>query len=118
MTLQGNVLPGEAAEAYGTSAIEGATPGRLVLQTYDHIIKCCRKKDVGRGKKGLVELQSALNLDYLEISGPLYRIYEYCTDRLRDEKFAEVAQVMTDLRSSWSKIVRISERGGGGNSEG
>ena len=91
----------EAMEVYQASKVAASTPGQLVLQTYDYVIGCCRRGEMMQAKKGLVELMGALNLDHLDIAGPLFRLYEYCLELIRDKKFEEAIGVLSELRQSW-----------------
>ena len=54
----------EVLATYKASKVQGATPGQLLLQTYDFIIACCRRGDMIRAKNGIVELMGSLDLDY------------------------------------------------------
>ena len=101
----------EAVEIYSASQVKGATPGQLILQTYDHIIACCRKGDQFQAKKGVVELMSSLNLDYQDISGPLFRLYEYCLDVLREQRFEEAIEILSELRDTWTQVLDQVESG-------
>ncbi|GEM_PF-1565318 len=103
----------EAVETYSANQIEGATPAQLVLQTYDFIIACCRRGDWMRAKSGVVELMGALNPDYDDISGPLFRVYEYCLDVIREKKFEEAIKILSELRESWAVVVDRLESGAG-----
>lgn len=107
----------DAVETYKTSKVEGATPGQLVLEVYDYIIACCRRGDGMRAKKGLVELMGSLNLDSPDISGPLFRTYEYCLDIVREKKFEEAVGVLTEIREAWAAAVDRVESGAGTSSE-
>ncbi|NNE07292.1 MAG: flagellar protein FliS [Gemmatimonadetes bacterium] len=86
---------------YKTSAIENGSPADLVLRLYDHILERCEAKDFMGAKKAVVELQGSLDLEYLDVSGPLYRLYEYVADRLRKQDYEEAERIIQDLRSSW-----------------
>ncbi len=102
----------EAVRTYKTNKIEGATPGELVLHVYDYVIACCRRKDLFGAKRGIVELQGALDLDHLDVAGPLFRIYEYTCDILREEKYDEAERIVGELRTAWRRIVDLAEAGG------
>ena len=99
----------EALATYRLNKLEGATPGELLLQTYDYIIGCCQRNDWVRAKKGIVELMGSLDMEYLDVSGPLWRIYEYCLDLLRAQKFDEALDILSTLRDSWAEVVEKSE---------
>lgn len=86
---------------YKTSAIENGSPADLVLRLYDHILERCETKDSMGAKKAVVELQSSLDLEYMDASGPLYRLYEYVADCLRKQDYEEAERIIQDLRGSW-----------------
>ena len=114
MTTQCSVSTRDAIETYKTSGIESATPGRLVLQTYDFVIAQCRDQDMVRAKQGVVELMSALDLDREDIAGPLFRIYEYCLDALREGRFEETVEIFCELREAWKSVLAEAEMGSAG----
>lgn len=105
----GPISARQAIDAYATNRIAGASPGQLVLITYDYVLRCCRCGDTVNAKRGLIELTSGLNLEYLEVAGPLYRLYEYCLDRVREGDFAEVQRIVTELRDAWTEVLSVSE---------
>lgn len=96
----------EAIGVYASSNIEGASPEQLVLITYDFVIGSCRRGEAFKAKDGVVELMSALNLDYADVSGPLFRIYEYLLDIIREEKFEEAIGILTELRKGWKEAMQ------------
>ena len=97
--------PYDAVQTYATQAVEGAAPERLTLMVFDYILACIRRREVMKAKKGVVELMGTLDLDYLEIAGPLYRLYEYCLDLIRAEKFDEAEHLLGEIRQAWSQVV-------------
>ncbi|MCK4546797.1 MAG: flagellar protein FliS [Candidatus Eisenbacteria sp.] len=101
----------DAVEAYSASKLESATPGQLVLQTYDYVISCCHRGETAQAKKGLVELMGALNLDHEEIAGPLFRMYEYCLDAIREGRFEEAIGPLSELREAWRGVIDQVESG-------
>jgi flagellin-specific chaperone FliS len=101
----------EVVEAYNASKIKGATPGQLVLQTYDYVITNCRRGDWVQAKKGLVELMGSLNLDHPDVAGPLFRLYEYCLDGIRERRFDETIAILSELREAWEALVDQVESG-------
>jgi flagellin-specific chaperone FliS len=92
----------DGIDAYRTNQVMGASPAHLVLLLYDHVIKCMRTSDMGGASKGIVELMSSLDLDYQEISGRLFSLYEYCLDLVKKRKFDEAAKIMLDMRQMWA----------------
>ncbi|MFH1278938.1 MAG: flagellar export chaperone FliS [Candidatus Eisenbacteria bacterium] len=111
MAIESPTDTSSAIATYVTNKVEGSTPGQLVLQTYDYIIACCRRSDWVRANKGIVELMKGLDLEHLEIAGPLWRIYEYCLDANREKRFEEVMGLLSELRSSWAQVVDEVETG-------
>jgi flagellin-specific chaperone FliS len=103
----------EAVETYNASKIQSATPGQLVLQTYDYVIACCRRGDTSQAKKGVVELMGALDLEQEDVSGPLFRLYEYCLDVIREGKCDEAIGYLTELREAWTGVLDRVESGAG-----
>ena len=101
--------PHDAVQTYTAQAVEGANPPRLTLMLFDHILACIRRREVMKAKKGLVELMGSLDLEYLEVAGPLYRLYEYCLDVVRDQKFDEAERLMVEVRDAWEQVVKKVE---------
>ena len=101
--------PQDIVQTYTAQAVEGATPGRLTLMLFDHVLACIRRQEIMKAKNGIVELMGSLDLDYLEIAGPLYRLYEYCLDVVRDKKFAEAEHLLGEVRDAWEQVVNKVE---------
>ncbi|MBN1826830.1 MAG: flagellar protein FliS [Candidatus Eisenbacteria bacterium] len=103
----------EALATYTVNKIEGASPAELVLICYDHVLGCCRRREMMRAKDGVVQLMGALDLDYLDVSGPLFRIYEYLLDIIRAERYEEAEGILCELREAWVKAMEgvASEQG-------
>jgi flagellar protein FliS len=102
----------EAVLKYATSQIQGASPGQLVVMLFDATIAACRRGDRQVARQGLVELMSGLDLDYLDVAGPLFRLYEYCLDEVRKGNIEEVQRILTGLREAWCAAVAQAERPG------
>jgi flagellin-specific chaperone FliS len=92
----------DGIDAYRTNQVMGASPAHLVLLLYDHVIKCMRASDMRGASKGIVELMSSLDLDYQEISGRLFSLYEYCLDLVKKNRFEEASKIMLDMRQMWA----------------
>lgn len=114
-----------AYDQYRVTAVQTASPGKLLLMLYDGLILALRqakqaleKKDAAEAHRCLVkgqdifsELMSTLNMDY-EISGYLYKIYDYLKQRLIEANVRkeagiidEVLAFVTDLRNTWASII-------------
>ena len=95
----------EAVGTYAASQIAGASPGQLVLILYDYTIGCCRRADAVNARRGLVELMSALDLTYLDVAGPLYRVYEYLLEQVRGGDFSTALPTLEELRTTWTEVL-------------
>ncbi len=56
---------------------------------------------MAKASKGLVELISSLNFDYEEVALGLFRLYQYCQDKIRLEEFDEAVTILQGLRDAW-----------------
>lgn len=92
-------------QSYQQSQVLGLDPVRLLLKVYDFTILNCKKNDLAKASKGLVELISALNFDYAEMCLGLFRLYQYCMDRIKVGEFDEATEILQDLRDSWSETL-------------
>ena len=90
---------------YRTNQVMGASPGQLVLLLYDHVIRCLGKEDIRGASKGLVELMGSLDLDYQEVSGRLFSLYEYCLDLAKKGKYQEASKILTEMRHMWATAI-------------
>jgi flagellin-specific chaperone FliS len=55
--------------------------------------------------KGIVELMGSLDLDYQEISGRLFSLYEYCLDLVKKGEFDQACKVVTEMRHMWALAI-------------
>ena len=95
----------DGIDVYKTNQVMGASPAQLVLLLYDHVIKCMRASDMSGASKGIVELMSSLDLDYQEVSGRLFSLYEYCLDLVKKQKYEEATKIMLDMRQMWAVAI-------------
>ena len=100
-------------DAYTENQVVSASPGKLILLLYDYVIKCLKNSDMRGASKGLVELMSSLDLDYQEISGRLFSLYEYCLDLVKKGDFDQALKIITEMRQMWvTAIERMAEKEG------
>jgi flagellin-specific chaperone FliS len=92
-------------DVYRTNQVMGASPGQLILLLYDHVIRCLKKEDMRGASKGLVELMSSLDLDYQEVSGRLFSLYEYCLDLVKKGKYEQASRILTEMRQMWAAAM-------------
>ena len=105
MSEQQAVTAREAIGTYAASQVANASPGQLIVILYDYTIGCCRRGDMMNAKRGLVELSAALDLTYLDVAGPLFRVYEYLLDAVRAGRFDEAQGTLEQLRESWVEAM-------------
>lgn len=127
---------------YKHSAVETASPGKLLLMLYnaairnlDDAIRTIAEKDMETAHQRLVKTQDiivefmcTLNMDY-EISGKLLALYDYMHQRLIEanvskdvEIINEVRGFLVELRDTWQEAVnktsgvasRVAAGGSGG----
>ncbi|MCX6148416.1 MAG: flagellar protein FliS [Candidatus Kapabacteria bacterium] len=75
---------------------------KIILKMYDLFIVSCKRKDLQKMSKVLIELMGALNFDYEETSTRLYRLYEYCQRCIFQKKFDEALYIIKELRDTWA----------------
>jgi flagellin-specific chaperone FliS len=96
----------DGLDAYRANQVMGASPGQLVLLLYDHVIKCLKNADMDGARRGIVELMGSLDLDYQEVSGRLFSLYEYCLDLVKKGEYDQACKVVTDMRLMWAMAIK------------
>ena len=95
----------DGVEAYRQSQVTGASPGQLVLMLYDHVIDCLNESDQRGACKGIVELMGALDVDYQEISGRLFSLYEFCLEQVKKGNTEEACKMLSEMRGMWATAL-------------
>jgi len=108
-----------AQKVYGGGRADGRVPSyieqevlswsreKIILKMYDLFIVSCKRKDVQKMSKVLIELMGSLNFEYEEISTRLYRLYEYCQRCIFQKKFDEALNIIQELRDTWAKTFEL-----------
>lgn len=108
-----------ASKAYGGGPGNGKVPSyieqevmswskeKIILKMYDLFIVSCKRKDVQKMSKVLIELMGALNFDIEETSTRLYRLYEYCQRCIFQKKFDEALHIIQELRDTWAQAFEL-----------
>lgn len=91
---------------YQQAQVLGASPMQLVLMLYDLALAGCGRRDHTRASRPITELIAALNFDYEEIAVGLFRLYEYCLDRIRSGDFEEASKTLRSLKDAWETALR------------
>ncbi len=107
-----------AGKAYGQS-VESKIPAyleqevlswskeKIILKMYDLFIVSCKRRDVQKMSRVLIELMGSLNFEYEDTSTRLYRLYEYCQRRIFQKKFDEALFIIEELRNAWAKAFNL-----------
>lgn len=80
---------------------------KIILKMYDLFIVSCKRGDVSKMSRVLIELMGALNFEYEETSTRLYRLYEYCQRCIFQKKYDEALYIITELRNTWAKAFSL-----------
>jgi flagellin-specific chaperone FliS len=80
---------------------------KIILKMYDLFIVSCKRKDVQKMSRVLIELMGALNFEYEETATRLYRLYEYCQRVVFQKNFDEALYIIKELRDAWSKAFNL-----------
>ena len=80
---------------------------KIILKMYDLFIVSCKRKDVQKMSRVLIELMGSLNFEYEETATRLYRLYEYCQRCIFQRKFDESLYIIQELRNTWSLAFKL-----------
>jgi hypothetical protein len=47
----------------------------------------------------------SLDLDYQEVSGRLFSLYEYCLDLVKKSEYEQASKIMTEMRHLWATAI-------------
>ncbi len=114
---------------YQKQGIMTASPGELVVKLYDGCIKfvqiaklALEKGDPAgahtafiRAQDILTELSSSLDMNYAEISQPLFELYDFLLNELITANvskdgahLADCVEILTELREAWATIAKTN----------
>jgi len=89
---------------YQRQAILNASPLRLVVKLYDLLLQATFRKEQKRVRELLSTLIESLNFDY-EPAENLFRLYQYCQDLARQERYEEIRDILEPLRDAWDQAA-------------
>ena len=101
--VYGGGKDGKKIPAYLEQEVMSWSKEKIILKMYDLFIVSCKRKDVNKMSKVLIELMGALNFEYEETSTRLYRLYEYCQRLVFGKKYDEALAIIQELRQAWAK---------------
>jgi hypothetical protein len=108
-----------ASKAYGGNIKDGKVPTyieqevyswskeKIILKMYDLFIVSCRRKDIQKMSRVLIELMGALNFEYEEIATRLYRLYEYCQRLIFQKRYDDALFIIKELREAWAQAFNF-----------
>ncbi len=80
---------------------------KIILKMYDLFIVSCKRRDVSKMSRVLIELMGSLNFEYEETATRLYRLYEYCQRCIFQKKFGEALEIIQGLREAWAEAFNL-----------
>ncbi|HRP02018.1 MAG TPA: flagellar protein FliS [Candidatus Kapabacteria bacterium] len=110
-----------ASKIYGGGKEKGKVPAyleqevlswskeKIILKMYDLFLVSCKREDVTKMSKVLIELMGSLNFEYEETATRLYRLYEYCQRCIFQKKFEEAYTIISELRASWASAFNLEQ---------
>ncbi len=96
------MLAQAAVHSYKENSVKTADPLKLILMVYDRAIAGCRRRDLEMAGLAISELINGLNMDAGTISWSLLAIYQYCSDLARKGGYDEAADILNELRDTWT----------------
>jgi flagellar protein FliS len=101
------VRPNTGISAYQQNQVNQASSGELLVKTYDIGITACVRGNAEQARAVVIELINSLNFDHGSVAVGLLRLYIYCLDMLRQEKFDETKHILSELRDTWAQAFGI-----------
>jgi flagellin-specific chaperone FliS len=99
--------PNAGIAAYRQNQVNFASPGELLVKVYDLGIGACARGDAEKARAVIIELINSLNFTQNSVAVGLLRLYRYCLDLIRQEKFDEPKQILSELRKTWAQALDI-----------
>jgi len=94
---------------YLIKEIMEATPQQLLIKVYDFAILNCNKHNMVKTNNALQELINSLNYDtepVRQISHGLLKLYLFCQDQMRKQKYDVVNKILVELRATWLEAFK------------
>jgi len=94
---------------YLIKEIMEATPQQLLIKVYDFAILNCNKHNMVKTNNALQELINSLNYDtepVRQISTGLLKLYLFCQDQMRKQKYDVVNKILVELRATWLEAFK------------
>ena len=99
------------ARNYREHDILNADPVKLVVLTSDAAIAPCHRKDLGTATRAIHELIKSLDFDQGDLPVRLLALYQWTSDECRSGRWDSAAEVLLELRSTWSELQKQTMAG-------
>ena len=93
-------------QKYRENDVSNASPIRLIIMAYDAAITACRKQDLDVSTRALGILKDSLDLSQGQVAMNLMSLYLFCADGCRAGKWNLVAEILSELRTTWVKLEK------------
>lgn len=100
------MVRGYGSQEYRQQDVMGASPVHLVVMAYDVAILACEQKNFEKATRAVSLLRDALDFDAGEATLGLFRLYQWCLDRMRAGDFASAGHTLRELREAWSTVEK------------
>lgn len=97
----------EGGVSYMDQEVMSWSPEKITLKTFDLFIVSCKKQDVGKMNRILMELMGSLNFEYEDVSTRLYRLYEYCQSCILKRNYDVPLRIISEMRDSWARAHKL-----------
>lgn len=95
-------------DPYLQQKILSASPKQLVAYIYDAGISACVQKDKERALRSIQELINSLDFDQgKELTKTFYQMYRFLQTQLRQDKYDEVKNILTEIRKTWIEAHKV-----------
>ena len=95
-------------DSYLTQKILCASPSQLIVYIYDAAIVACVQRDKEKVLRAIQELINSLDFEKgKSVTGIFYQMYRHLLEQIRKDNFDEVKSVLTEIRRTWSKAMKV-----------
>lgn len=81
-----------------------------VLALFDCALRGCRMRSHAVVREALHESMRSLDLERQDVTGRMVVLFEFCLAESARGRFEEAAEVLEDLKESWSEAVESIRR--------
>ena len=93
------------ATVYQTNRAVSASPLSRLLTVYDYTLRACENQRLEDLTRGLRVLMEGLDFSY-PVASRLAALYHWCNELGRQQRFAEAAYLLQELRDAWAEAAK------------